>query len=400
MSLDLKTIMVVAWVLLVTVAAAPAQNLVINGGFDDGNTCQEFNLPCGPAAWITLPVKTKVVFYGTDKKKETNRHFGLILENIKKPFDGRSYIETMLCEPLQAGRSYRLTMRCRTGPAPFERAGILLSNDEIIDGIDTLGKLSPTFEITADSVQDKSEPKKWITVQYTFTAAGGEQFLVMGNFSKTYSPRKSEYAYDGFGNVVLSLDDICLVPVQGVIPDIDTSCAMVKRRLYAQHLRHTPFVYLLGETKKATAAPPAQVSKPAPEPNAAPPVNAPSARRDAEAITPKVYDTLLSVPFDVNSSLLDTGYSNALNNVLKKVLSGPYKSIIIVGHTDNTGPRALNKTLSVHRARSVATYFTVKGKIPAAKIRIAGMADEQPIESNDTPEGRQRNRRVEIIVHR
>jgi outer membrane protein OmpA-like peptidoglycan-associated protein len=400
MSLDLKTIWVVACLQLVTVLTAPAQNLVINGGFDDGNTCQEFTLPCGPAAWITLPVKTKVVFYGTDKKKETNRHFGLILENIKKPFDGRSYVETMLCEPLQAGRLYRLTMRCRTGPAPFERAGVLLTSDEIIDGIDTLSQLAPSFEITADSVQNKTDIKNWITVQYTFTAAGGEQFLALGNFSKTYSPRKSEYAYDGFGNIVLSVDDICLAPVQGTIPDIDTSCAMVKRRIYAQHLRHTPFMYLLGETKKTTAAPPAQVAKPAPDPDNATAVSAPPARRDTAAIVHKVYDTLLSVPFDVNSSLLDTGYTNALDSVLKKVLSGPYKNIIIVGHTDNTGPRALNKTLSVHRARSVATYFTVKGKIPAAKIRIAGMADGQPIASNDTPEGRQQNRRVEIIVHR
>lgn len=377
----------------------PAQNLVINGGFEDGNTCQEYNLPCGPAAWVTLPVKTKVVFYGTEKKKDPNHHFGMILENIKNPFNARTYIETMLCQPLVAGQRYRLTMRCLTGPAPFEKAGVLLSNDEIIDGVDTLSNLAPSFEIGPDSVQDRTDTKKWVTVQYTFTAAGGEQFLMMGNFSKEYSPRKTEYTHDGFGNVVLSIDDICIAPVQGYLPDIDTSCAILKRRLYAQHLRHTPYMYLLGLEKKTAAPPPAQVVKPAPEPVATP-VSPPPAKRDTEAIAPKIYDTLLSVPFDVNSSLLDSNYTRALDSVLQKVLSGPYKNIIIVGHTDNTGPKALNKTLSFHRARTVAAYFISKGKIPAGKIRISGMADAQPIASNDIPEGRQQNRRVEIIVHR
>jgi outer membrane protein OmpA-like peptidoglycan-associated protein len=399
MSLGLKMITVIAWTLLATGVAASAQNLVINAGFEDANTCQEFSLPCGPAAWVTLPVKTKVVFYGTEKKKETNHHFGLILENIKNPFKGRTYIETMLCEPLVAGQRYRLTMRCYTGPAPFERAGILLSNDEIIDGIDTLEKLVPTFDITADSVQDKSDLKKWVTVQYTFIAGGGEQFLMMGNFSKNYSPRKPEYAHDGFGDIVLSVDDIVLAPVQNRLADIDTSCALLQRRLYAQHLRHTPYVYLLGEPKKAIAAPPAQVSKPAPGPVTAP-VNSPPARRDSQATPLPVYDTLLRIPFDVNSSTMDTYYTNALDSVLRKVVSGPYKNIIIIGHTDNTGPKALNKTLSLHRARRVAAYFIAKGKIPAGKIQVSGMADAQPLASNDTPEGRQQNRRVEIIVRR
>jgi len=395
MSLGLKSMLVVTWLFLAAGWAAPAQNLIINGSFEDGNTCQEYNLPCGPAAWVTLPVKTKVVFYGTEKKKDHNHHFGVIVENIKNPYNARTYIETMLCQPLVAGQRYRLTMRCFTGPAPFEKAGILLSNDEIVDGIDTLSKLVSTFDITADSLQDKTDIKKWVTVQYTFTAAGGEQFLLLGNFSKEYSPRKSEYTHDGFGNIVLSIDDICLAPVQGHIPDIDTSCAILKRRLYAQHLRHTPYMYLLGQEKKTVVAPPAQVNKPAPEP-----VNPPPAKRDTELIAPKIYDTLLSVPFDVNSSLLDSNYTHALDSVLQKVLSGPYKSIIIVGHTDNTGPGALNKSLSLHRARTVAAYFTIKGKIPARKISISGMADNDPVASNDTVEGRQQNRRVVIIVKR
>lgn len=385
MSLGLKTILI-TWLFLVTGAmAALAQNLVINGGFENGNICQEFQLPCGPAAWVTLPVKTKVVFYGTDTKKETNHHFGLVLENIKNPYNGRSYVQTMLCRPLVAGQRYHLTMRCRTGPAPFEKIGVLLADDEIIDGIDTLDTLTPTFEITTGSEPDKSDVKKWVTVQHTFIARGGEQFLLLGNLSKDYSPRKPEYAHDALGNIVLSIDDVALVPEQPPLPDIDTACIGLERSLYGRHVRHTRYVYLLGEARKtpATAM-----------------VHASPAPRDTEAAIPKVYDTLLSVPFDVNSSLLDAGYTRALDSVLQKVLSGPFKNIIIIGHTDNTGPAMLNKALSVHRAQTVATYFIAKGKIPAGKISVSGKADAEPVAPNNTQEGRQENRRVVIIVKR
>src|SRR5882762_697555 len=266
MSLGLKMIIMVAGIVLAGSSLCSAQNLIVNGSFEDGNTCQEYHLPCGPAGWVTLPVKTKVVFYGMDKekKKQSNHHFGMILENTKNPIAGRTYVQTMLCQPLVAGQRYRLTMRCFTGPAPFEQAGVLLSNDEIIDGIDTLEKLASTFIIRADSVQDKTDLKKWLTVQYTFTAAGGEQFLTLGNFSKTYSPRKTEYTHDMFGDIVFSFDDIYLAPEKEGLADIDTSCAALKKRLYDQHLRHTPYVYLLGEPKKAVTAPPAPLSKPTP----------------------------------------------------------------------------------------------------------------------------------------
>ena len=130
MSLGLKMIIMVAGIVLAGSSLCRAQNLIVNGGFEDGNTCQEFHLPCGPAAWVTLPVKTKVVFYGTDKekKKQSNHHFGLIVENTKNPVAGRTYVQTMLCQPLVAGQRYRLTMRCFTGPAPFEQIGVLIAN--------------------------------------------------------------------------------------------------------------------------------------------------------------------------------------------------------------------------------------------------------------------------------
>ena len=68
--------------------------------------------------------------------------------------------------------------------------------------------------------------------------------------------------------------------------------------------------------------------------------------------------------------------------------------IEISGHTDNVGKKKSNKRLSQKRAEAVRDYLVSKG-IDAGRIDAVGYGDERPIASNDTPEGRQKNRRIE-----
>lgn len=74
-----------------------------------------------------------------------------------------------------------------------------------------------------------------------------------------------------------------------------------------------------------------------------------------------------------------------------------YDRVIITGHTDSTGSAAFNQTLSEKRAKAVADYLIEQG-VPAEKVAYRGMGENDPIESNDTIEGRKLNRRVEIKV--
>ena len=69
----------------------------------------------------------------------------------------------------------------------------------------------------------------------------------------------------------------------------------------------------------------------------------------------------------------------------------------IEGHTDNTSSAAHNQTLSEKRAQAVYIYLVDKG-VPADKLSYAGYGYSRPVASNDTPEGRQQNRHVEIWV--
>ena len=81
-------------------------------------------------------------------------------------------------------------------------------------------------------------------------------------------------------------------------------------------------------------------------------------------------------------------------NVINRSYSG--REIIIQGHTDNVGEAEYNQTLSENRAKVVADYIT--SNLQSNKISYNGYGDKNPIASNDTEEGRRRNRRVDIII--
>ena len=69
----------------------------------------------------------------------------------------------------------------------------------------------------------------------------------------------------------------------------------------------------------------------------------------------------------------------------------------VVGHTDNVGDAAFNFDLSQRRAQSVASVLINAGVSPT-RIRSIGRGEDAPVATNQTSEGRQQNRRVEIII--
>jgi outer membrane protein OmpA-like peptidoglycan-associated protein len=71
--------------------------------------------------------------------------------------------------------------------------------------------------------------------------------------------------------------------------------------------------------------------------------------------------------------------------------------IEIAGHTDNVGDKDANQKLSQERAASVKAYLVKKG-ISTDRVIAKGYGDTQPMADNDTPEGKQKNRRTEIRV--
>lgn len=104
-----------------------------------------------------------------------------------------------------------------------------------------------------------------------------------------------------------------------------------------------------------------------------------------------------SITFASNSADLNAQFFSALDGV-DMVLKEYDKTMIeIAGHTDSTGSLALNQSLSERRAQTVASYLTSKG-VNSKRIITVGAGPSHPIASNDTPEGRQQNRRVELTI--
>lgn len=86
-----------------------------------------------------------------------------------------------------------------------------------------------------------------------------------------------------------------------------------------------------------------------------------------------------------------------IRTIGQSLQSYPNTVVQVIGHTDNTGSAAYNQDLSERRARSVAGILYEVGVTPA-RVQTIGRGEANPIASNQTPEGRQANRRVEIVI--
>lgn len=103
------------------------------------------------------------------------------------------------------------------------------------------------------------------------------------------------------------------------------------------------------------------------------------------------------VTFQTNSSTISTNFYEPLNSIASVLVQYPESRIEVLGFTDNVGSADYNLTLSQKRAGSVANYLTRRG-VNTGRIAIRGYGANYFIATNDTPEGRALNRRVEIRI--
>jgi outer membrane protein OmpA-like peptidoglycan-associated protein len=103
------------------------------------------------------------------------------------------------------------------------------------------------------------------------------------------------------------------------------------------------------------------------------------------------------ISFAVGRSDIQSNFAPVLDRFAEGLRNNPNTDVRIIGHTDNTGSDAVNNPLSLDRAASTRNYLTGRG-VDGRRISIEGMGERQPIATNDTAQGRSRNRRVEIYV--
>ncbi len=108
---------------------------------------------------------------------------------------------------------------------------------------------------------------------------------------------------------------------------------------------------------------------------------------------------LLGLTFPVGESIIDPQYHDLLNDVLRAIQEFPDSRVTVEGHTDSFGSTAKNQTLSQERADAVARYILDSMRMDPSLIDAIGYGEARPIASNDTREGREQNRRIEVIIH-
>jgi outer membrane protein OmpA-like peptidoglycan-associated protein len=104
-----------------------------------------------------------------------------------------------------------------------------------------------------------------------------------------------------------------------------------------------------------------------------------------------------NVTFALNSAQLNPQFDPVLDKVAATLVEYNQTMIQVAGHTDSTGSREYNMKLSEQRAMTVKNYLAGRG-VPANRMVTVGAGPDYPVASNDTPEGRAENRRVEITI--
>ena len=108
---------------------------------------------------------------------------------------------------------------------------------------------------------------------------------------------------------------------------------------------------------------------------------------------------LYGLSFPVGESTIESQYFELLSKVAKSIDIYPDCGITIEGHTDSWGGDAANQKLSTERAEAVLQYLMATAGIEQSRLLAVGYGETKPVASNETSEGRRKNRRIDVVIH-
>lgn len=308
---------------------------------------------------------------GSQRPRSGQAYYGIIVYWIEggscyfpaKPYTSES-ISLQLPDSLKSGRCYYIELfvsLAEYSDWALDRINVLFSNDYVFikDGFNDLTKLSYLDTASSISLRDENcsyldNRKDWIKIFGTYKATGGEKYLKIG--TSIANPRK-----------------IKIQPSKGL-----KELCQEKSYYYLEDLR-------IEEVENCADQRDCELNL--------------SAKNNS---APELFEmgksiALKNISYEINKSELLPASFSELDD-LAKYLSINFKSTIVIsGHTDNTGLEPYNQELSTARARAVADYLISKG-IEPDRISFKGYGSSKPIANNDTEEGRAQNRRVEILI--
>lgn len=342
---------------LISVSHLSAQkNLVPNGGFEIIKGKSKFISAAPPWKALSTVDHYRVPFF-LDTEKYKGPRTGKCYVGLRFQPKYKEYMYVKLEKSLKEGVSYPFELYFRLGPwsnvklqtfAAYFSKRILTVKD----------KLDPEFMI--DTISKKGldgEAGNWMRLSGIYTAKGGEKFLTISNFAANTS--KQMVKIKGAPKAKIKeayyfVDDVSLLDFTDTVK-ITLKDTVVKDTVRIDTLAKALPVYKTGEIIQ-----------------------------------------LKNIFFDTDKSELLPESFVELNKLVDILKTYKTMEIQINGHTDNTGTNERNLALSEERAQAVYEYLTSQGI--QNKMTYAGFGSSKPIATNETAEGRAKNRRVEVEI--
>lgn len=371
--------------LLLSGVLSAQTNFLINGGFEDVNTCTEYKSECGVEGWFYLKEVKAQMLENTDSiRMLDNNSFGIFM-NWRGYTDFSPVIGSILPCSLQKNKEYifRGVISAKLNTKLILKPGICVGQKFFVPGRSFSKDMKP------DSItRIRQIPKtSFFEFEYRFTATGTEKYFTFGTYvyEDTTGARKK---LTGTQTVSLTLDNFQLVPAD----ERETYCAAFmanKEQIYKYDFRHREMDYsLFGKGELAI-----QFNQP--ENNLITQIKEPASPAPA-ADTLKLGDVL----FDFNKALLKPDALKMLSAYFISNGHSNIDSIYIEGHTDSAGSDKRNMELSQQRCESVKDWLVINQVSSESQLIIHPFGKTRPVAPNTTAQGRALNRRVEIIIFR
>ena len=348
-------------------------SLLLNGGFEEENICTEYKVNCAPEAWLT----NDDVF--NNYYKDPNRSFrGGHCMSVEAGHAGkrykRTFIRTQLLCGLRKGNKYKIELFVKSPHPILDSIGIYFSSFDLLFDKRPLQTIDASLYL-ADSHKPFKNDSSWQQVVLEYTAKGDESFIAIGNFSKRDITGETGIKFDN--RFFAYIDNVSVVPLnpnEMLCDDVQSTMADI----YDQDERHE---FLSRNIRNRRNYQPSPVVL---EPN-------------------KIIriDTLIlqEVLFATGKAELEKESYTLLENFCKKVVGQNVDSVVVEGHTDNAGTNEMNNRLSSARVQTVLNYFAGRAFVKPNRIVARAWGETKPIADNSTPQGRQRNRRVQVLVY-
>lgn len=361
------------WLLYVVlgILAGPvsSQNLVVNAGFESYSACPQAlgNLHADLDYWET-PTQGSTDYFnscsdqmgvpenynGAQPAMEGKGYAGFY---AYAPGDYREYLTGRLRRPLAAGATYVVTVHVSLSERSdfaLREFGLLLSNRPVRAA--TKKPLSRKYWfadrennhqfLTLGNNAFASDTGGWLRLSASFTAAGGEQYLTLGNFEPNKQTRTQRTGRQSNRGAYYYVDAVALEPADAAVRQES------------------------------------------------------STRQGVQTTGRFPLDSLMQLPeltFEFDTSLISTTGKARLDSLYNFMQAAGHLRLELMGHTDSLGRPEYNLRLSEQRCRAVSEYLNGLG-LDAGRIRWEGYGASRPVAPNNSGAGRSRNRRVEFVI--